>query len=216
MGASSQVPSSPRCRSQSRSSRSSRSGRSAQSKRWRDLRAGLPAMCGRVAPRLPTSRPRPSLHWAPVTQPENRGTFSFQHQRSGNCCARPQGFVRVSQEDVARIATHLGLSKRAFRSRYVAADGRRLVERQGGGDIFLEAGQPASCRIHPVRPARCRSWPFWPELLDDPPRCERPGDSVRHPAAPGRKRSLRRSALPGRQRAEALHGEIHEGTNLRR
>ena len=117
--------------------------------------------------------------------------------------------MRVSQEDVARIATHLGLSKRAFRSRYVAADGRRLVERQGGGDIFLEAGQPASCRIHPVRPARCRSWPFWPELLDDPAALREarrfcPGirprpvgsahsDGVRSQGGSGRKRSMVKS-----------------------
>ena len=76
--------------------------------------------------------------------------------------------MRVSEPDEARIAAHLGLSRRAFRSRYVAADGQHLLEQQGGACIFLEAGQPASCHIHPVRPARCRNWPFWPEVLDDP------------------------------------------------
>ena len=109
-----------------------------------------------------------ALH-SPALEPPTPDTpFRFRCRRSGNCCARPEGFVRVSEEDVARIAGHLGLSKPSFRSRYLAADGKRLLEQQGGSCIFLEAGQPASCRIHPVRPARCRSWPFWPEVLDDP------------------------------------------------
>ena len=98
----------------------------------------------------------------------NAFPFDFRCQRSGYCCARPDGFVRVNAEDVTRIAGYLGLSPQAFRSRFVAADGERLLEHSGGRCIFLEQGQRASCRIHPVRPARCRSWPFWPELLDDP------------------------------------------------
>ena len=98
---------------------------------------------------------------------ESEFPFRFRCQRSGNCCARPEGFVRVSQEDVRRIAGELGLSPAAFRSRYVAADGKRLLEQPGGSCVFLEPGQPASCRIHAVRPARCRSWPFWPELRED-------------------------------------------------
>ena len=94
--------------------------------------------------------------------------FEFRCQRSGNCCARPDGFVRVNAADVTRIAEHLDLSPQAFRSRFVAADGERLLEHPGGRCIFLEQGQPASCQIHPVKPARCRSWPFWPELLEVP------------------------------------------------
>lgn len=76
--------------------------------------------------------------------------------------------MRVGPEDVRRIAGHLGLSERAFRSRYVAASGDRLADGLGGRCVFLEDGRETSCRIHPVRPPRCRSWPFWPELRDSP------------------------------------------------
>jgi hypothetical protein len=57
--------------------------------------------------------------------------FRFRCRRSGNCCARPEGTVRVSEADVARIAAHLGMKDAAFRSRYVAASGDRLVDGLG-------------------------------------------------------------------------------------
>ena len=87
----------------------------------------------------------------------------FRCRRSGNCCARPEGVVRVEPDDVARIAAHLGLSEPAFRSRYVAASGDRLVEGLGSRCIFLADGAHAACSIYPVRPERCRTWPFWDE-----------------------------------------------------
>ena len=74
--------------------------------------------------------------------------------------------MRVAPEDVSRIAEHLGLSEQAFRSRYLAATGDRLVGGLGGRCVFLEDGALTRCRIYPVRPERCRSWPFWPELRD--------------------------------------------------
>jgi len=72
--------------------------------------------------------------------------------------------VRVDADDVRRIAAHLGLGEAAFRSRHLAATGDRLAEGLGGRCRFLEEGREAHCGIYPVRPARCRSWPFWPEL----------------------------------------------------
>lgn len=91
--------------------------------------------------------------------------YRFRCRRSGNCCSRPDGFVRVDDADVRRIAAYLGLSERGFRSRFVAARGDRLVEGLGPRCVFLEEGETARCRIYPVRPERCRSWPHWPELL---------------------------------------------------
>jgi Fe-S-cluster containining protein len=92
--------------------------------------------------------------------------FRFRCQRSGNCCARPEGIVRVTPDDVARIAAHLGLSEAAFRSRYVAASGDRLAEGLGPRCVFLADGAHATCTIYPVRPERCRTWPFWDEHRD--------------------------------------------------
>jgi Fe-S-cluster containining protein len=93
--------------------------------------------------------------------------FTFACRRSGNCCAVPGGFVRVDDADVAAIAAHLGLSVAAARSRFVAASGDRLRDGLGTRCVFLTEGREgAACQVYPVRPARCRSWPFWPELLE--------------------------------------------------
>ena len=74
--------------------------------------------------------------------------------------------MRVSAADVARIAAHLEMGEPAFRSRYVAASGDRLVDGLGQRCVFLEDGRHATCSIYPVRPERCRSWPFWEEHRD--------------------------------------------------
>lgn len=93
--------------------------------------------------------------------------FEFACKRSGNCCAVPGGIVRVGAADVTAIAAHLGISEAAFRSRYVAASGDRLVDGLGNRCVFLADGREASCTIYPVRPAKCAEWPYWPELRDD-------------------------------------------------
>ncbi len=94
--------------------------------------------------------------------------FTFACRRSGNCCAVPGGLVRVDDADVAAIAAHLGMGEPAVRSRFVAASGDRLVDGFGSRCVFLADGPQASCTIYPVRPQKCRDWPYWPELRDDP------------------------------------------------
>ena len=94
--------------------------------------------------------------------------FRFSCRRSGNCCARPEGIVEVTDADVTAIARHLGISEPGFRSRYLRADGRAPLDGLGNRCVFLAEGSHAACTIYPVRPERCRTWPFWPELLDSP------------------------------------------------
>jgi len=101
--------------------------------------------------------------------------FRFACRRSGNCCARPEGVVRVDPEDARRIAAHLDMPEAAFRSRFVAATGDRLATGPGERCVFLEDGRETACGIYPVRPERCRTWPFWPELRasEDAPTVDR-------------------------------------------
>ena len=100
---------------------------------------------------------------------ETRAGYPFRWacKRSGNCCAIPGGFVRVTAAEATAIAAHLGLTEAAFRSRYVQPDGERLKDGFGNRCVFLADGAPAGCSIYAVRPAKCRSFPFWPELLTD-------------------------------------------------
>lgn len=102
--------------------------------------------------------------------PERRAgfPFAFACRRSGNCCAIPGGFVRVSRDEAQQIAAFLGIDTAAFQSRYVQGDGVTLKDGLGGRCVFLRDGAQAACSIYEVRPARCRQWPFWPEVLQDP------------------------------------------------
>jgi Fe-S-cluster containining protein len=94
--------------------------------------------------------------------------FAWACKRSGNCCAIPGGFVRVDASEANAIAAFLGMEPAAFRSRYLQPGGERLKDGLGNRCIFLRDGAPAGCAIYPARPAKCRSFPFWPELRDDP------------------------------------------------
>ena len=98
----------------------------------------------------------------------NSTEIRFTCRRSGNCCARPGGFVRVSDEEVRAMASHLGLTVDGFRSRFV--DGGRLKSGLGHRCALLDDGAHAGCSVYPVRPEKCRTWPYWPEVLSDPER----------------------------------------------
>jgi len=94
--------------------------------------------------------------------------FGWACRRSGNCCAIPGGFVRVTDDEATAIAARLGMGEAAFRSRYLQPDGERLKEGLGGRCVFLQDGAMAGCSIYADRPAKCRAWPFWDEIRDDP------------------------------------------------
>jgi len=100
--------------------------------------------------------------------------LAFECTGCGRCCAGPeQGYVWVTDRQITAIAEHLGISEDLMRRRYVRKVARRLslVERAGSNDcIFLaeRANGERRCRIYPVRPSQCRTWPFWPGNLRSP------------------------------------------------
>lgn len=82
-----------------------------------------------------------------------------------NCCER-KGFVYLTEDDVARAAAFLGMTRGAFERRYVyrTKNLRRLRTPRETQCHFLRDG---GCSIHPAKPTQCRIFPFWPELVDD-------------------------------------------------
>jgi len=81
-----------------------------------------------------------------------------------NCC-RNQGHVYLTEEDLARAAAFLGMSRLEFELRFVYRTRhlRRLRKPRGTTCRFLEQG---GCAIHPAKPSQCRLFPFWPELVE--------------------------------------------------
>lgn len=68
------------------------------------------------------------------------------------------------------MAEHLGVTTTKFRERFeiqwdINADQWAIDASDGFGcPLLTQAGR---CRVHPVKPAQCRTFPFWDELLDD-------------------------------------------------
>lgn len=91
----------------------------------------------------------------------------FRCTGCGECCKQP-GFVYVTREEGDRIAKYLhGDEANAFTLTgefwTEQPDGDFVIEVLGGrGCPFLVDD---TCSIHAVKPAQCRTYPFWPENL---------------------------------------------------
>jgi Fe-S-cluster containining protein len=102
--------------------------------------------------------------------------FRFECHRCGHCCSGGTGAVWVEEGEIEALARALGQEPSAFAATHLRRipdprDGRQrlaLRERgaQGGACILLEGA--SHCTAYAARPAHCRSFPFWPEVLNSP------------------------------------------------
>jgi len=98
----------------------------------------------------------------------------FECTQCGNCCSGGPGAVWFTDAEEEAIARELRLDLELFRSRYVRRIGARRslreIVRDGRHDcVFLDRdSQPgrAVCSIYRVRPLQCRTWPWWPEVVE--------------------------------------------------
>jgi Fe-S-cluster containining protein len=92
--------------------------------------------------------------------------LKFECTQCGHCCTGAPGYVWITLSDVYRIAEFLGISDREFLRRYVRRvhQGWSLIEMPDGDCVFYNHG----CSIYPVRPAQCRTFPFWKENIERP------------------------------------------------
>ena len=90
------------------------------------------------------------------------GLRDFKCGMCGECCRIKDGIVRVSDVEIARIAAFLGVSEEAFieRDTEVAPDraGLILKSRPDGSCAWLT--KENLCLINPVKPDKCRTFPF--------------------------------------------------------
>lgn len=98
------------------------------------------------------------------------GGLHFQCAQCGRCCSGPgEGYIWVTRPEVQFIADYLKIPADVLRGKYLKRVGMRLsiIEDKNNKDcIFLDrVGDEKKCRIYPVRPNQCRTWPFWPGNL---------------------------------------------------
>ena len=96
------------------------------------------------------------------TPPWYRDGLAFQCTQCGNCCTGSAGFVWVDDGEIAAIAEHLQKpvgEVRLLQTRPVR--GRVSLNEYANGDCIYLDPHTRHCRIYPVRPRQCRTWPFW-------------------------------------------------------
>jgi len=86
----------------------------------------------------------------------------FECKRCGACC-RKHGTVRLTEAETEAIAQYLHIETGEFTDRYTDLLPDRsaltLTELENGDCIFYD--EENGCRIHPVKPAQCRKFPFF-------------------------------------------------------
>lgn len=94
--------------------------------------------------------------------------IQFQCQGSGKCCTSHGefGFVFLTLEDRQRMAKHLGVTTSAFTKKYCDKLGPafHLKEDPKNPDCMFLKNK--GCSIYEARPVQCRTWPFWPEVMN--------------------------------------------------
>ena len=85
--------------------------------------------------------------------------LSFECRRCGTCCTGAPGTVYVAPDETMPLAKYLGLqlSELIHQHLYPFKDSFSIREDDNGNCRFFDQG----CRIYPVRPFQCRSFPFW-------------------------------------------------------
>lgn len=96
------------------------------------------------------------------SKPWHADGLNFTCTQCGNCCTGDPGVVWVNDEEIREIAEYLDKpigEVRLFHTRLVG--GRvSLTEYQNGDCTYFDPVK-RHCKVYPVRPQQCRTWPFW-------------------------------------------------------
>jgi Fe-S-cluster containining protein len=92
-------------------------------------------------------------------------TLRFECQSGCTRCCDQQGMVYLSENDLRRAAEFVGMSPRAFERKYVYRTAHQMRFRKPPEKQcpFLE---DYGCSIHTAKPTQCRTFPFWPEIVE--------------------------------------------------
>ena len=82
-----------------------------------------------------------------------------------NCCDQ-RGYVYLTEADLVRTAAFLQLSPADFESRYIYRT-RHLIRLRKPARSQCHFLKGHGCGIHPAKPTQCRTFPFWPDLIQN-------------------------------------------------
>ena len=92
--------------------------------------------------------------------------LKFECTACGACCTGGNDhYIAVSSNEAELIRQHLGVSSAWFKRRYIEHLTRDSwsIRLQEGQCVFLN--NEGYCQIYRLRPTQCKTYPYWPELL---------------------------------------------------
>lgn len=94
--------------------------------------------------------------------------LAFACTQCGDCCTGAPGFVWITDDELDALAAFLGRPLDEVRDLHTrAARGRRTLREKANGDcVFYDRAK--GCTVYRVRPAQCRTWPFWDSNVETP------------------------------------------------
>ena len=103
----------------------------------------------------------PNLPWY-------REGLQFECTRCGRCCTGGPGIVQVNADEVTAMASFLEMPREQFlgHKTRMTERGLSLKEQNNYDCIFWD--RKTGCTIYAVRPAQCRTWPFWASNVRTP------------------------------------------------
>ena len=89
----------------------------------------------------------------------------FCDECGGRCCTGESGYIWISEEEVLRASSFLGMDLQDFVEKYLfRVNGRLSIKEKSYQDgcacIFFDENAK-NCSVYEVRPAQCRTFPFW-------------------------------------------------------
>jgi uncharacterized protein len=95
--------------------------------------------------------------------------LKFKCTGCGDCCTGSEGYVWVNKQEIAALATEVGVSIEEFEARYVRDVGvRKSLREYANGDCVFFDNKSRKCSVYSVRPRQCRTWPFWDSNIRTP------------------------------------------------
>ena len=97
---------------------------------------------------------------------DTQGSLRFACQPGCTRCCRVKGFVYLTEADLQQAAEYVGITAAEFEAKYVIRYRTLLRLRRTAKRECHFLGE-SGCSIHPAKPTQCRTYPFWPELVED-------------------------------------------------
>ncbi len=93
--------------------------------------------------------------------------LQFQCQGSAKCCVSRggYGYVYLTKSDRRALARHLKMTLAEFTEKHCELQDKiwKLKEHVNDDCMFLKEKM---CGVYEARPTQCRTWPFWPEVMN--------------------------------------------------